>query len=569
MKTGFSSTVFCLLLLWFATGSRRPADAQETTRSRGAVARVPVRVTASSGSSIYLDQGRAAGLRPGDEVVLRSPSLGMVHAVVQSVSSRSARCVVASGRRRIDIGTQGEVLIPRDRVAPETNAARLRAVPEHPQWTRPPENWDASQPLLAPAHSREPRERPTELHGRVFASYLHTWNRHASHDQYSLGRVGGSVWMENPFGQGGGLRVDGELNRRGVLLEDFFRDFHGPARIDRISYYWGGDTDRSWRWEVGRFISDGFPELGVVDGTEVSYRLAAGHSVGVNIGFLPEPFPSLVLGPDFHTSAYFLWVGGPDECVTCGVAYQKTWHRATPDRDLIIIRGDYNPSSVFSVHAAVWTDFYDHHDTLKNTFAEVTQALFQPLLRITPGSGLGLHMSYVRWPQLQRRDYLPLVQQQIIQDHVLRYGLFAWQELGMRVRLDGRVDQWRDQSRDEGTSWEARILLTDWVIPQGEIAVTVFGADGLYAWGPGGSIRFGRRFDWWYGSVAYDIADYALATTGVGLPTTSASGIVQQAIRLNFDFEVGTRTTISVFSDYRYGPGLSAFQGGIYLQKRL
>lgn len=533
--------------------------------------RVEVRVTGVSGGSIYLDRGHVSGLQPGDKVRLFPPADGIVEATVQSVSSNSSRCMILSVSGRIEIGTRGEVFVPARRLEPEVRepSAPRENVPEHPPWTHPPENWDKSQPLLAPAYSRSPDERERQIHGRLFAQYLHTWNRHYAHNEYSLGRVGASLWMENPFGRGGGLHFDGELHRRGIFLSDGFDEVDVPGRLDRFSYYWGGTDEQPLRVEIGRFLSHEFPEFGFVDGTELVYRTASGHRIGVSVGMLSEPFPNLLTGKDLHVAAFYRWVSDPDETLSTALGFQKTWHTGTPDRDLLIWTADYDPNEHLSVHSTVWADLYDSHDTLKSSTIEITEAVVQPIVRIDPGHGVGAHVSYVRWPQLFYREFSPFVLRQISSDHVLRYGLFTWQALGPHIQLDGRVDQWHDQSGETGTTWEGRVALRDWFIQDGELALAVFGTDGVFSSGPGARISVNHWFPWCFASLSYEFADYGLdRQVGEIHFGNDTKGILQQAIRADLDFTLSSDRSVSVFADYRFGQSQNAIQAGMFFQQR-
>jgi hypothetical protein len=285
-------------------------DFQEDRPHPGAIERVQARVTATSGSSVYLNLGRNAGLQPGDEVTFFPANDGIVNGTVQSVSGSSVRCTVLSSLQNIDIGTRAEVLIPADRLSPDAEGKPTTRpnLPEHPPWSATPENWDLNQPLLAPAHARTANERDVLLHGRLFASYMHTLNQFDAQNQYSLGRIGASMWMENPFGRGGGLHLDSEFNRRGVFLADDLDGINGPGRLDRLSYHWGGTEEQPLRLEMGRFLSYEVPEFGVLDGTELVYRTASGHRFGASVGLLPEPFPNLSVIDDLHFWVLFRFV---------------------------------------------------------------------------------------------------------------------------------------------------------------------------------------------------------------------------------------------------------------------
>lgn len=538
---------------------------------------IDVLVTASSVGSFYLDKGRAAGIHPGDEVALYPADVGIVNATVQSVSKNSSRCTILSGPRRINVGTRGHVYSRTTNPSESDSQGKIPTppntrteTPEHPVWEHPHEDWEQDQPLLAPAFSREIQERESELHGRVFSSYLHTWNDNSSSNQYSLGRVGASLWMDNPFRSGGGFRADGEFNRRGVFLADQGDDITGPGRLDRFSYHWGGTPGRPLRMEFGRFLSAEFPEFGVVDGTEVLYHAGIRHRFGASVGLLPEPFPNLAISNDLHVAVFYRWVSDEEETLSTAVGFQKTWHKATPDRDLIVWSGDYDPNQFVSIHGSIWCDFYDAHDTLKSTDFEITQAIFQPLLRIGIDRGVGAHVSFVRWPQLLRRDFSPFVQQQIAGDRVVRTGVYSWKDLGQWIRLNGRVDYWRDQDHQSGTNCETRFACRDFLVNDSETSLSLFYADGAFTSGPGLRVSFLRRLPWCYASCSYDTASYRIGNqtspTGLGL---TPDRLRQQSIQANLDFSISQDKSVNVFTDYRFGRNQNAFQTGLFFQKRL
>lgn len=407
-----------LLLPLVLVGFFCPPDVQAQI-ARETVARtidrIEVRVTASSGGSVFLDQGRAAGIEPGDEVLLYSPGAGMVKGTIQAVSTSNSRCAVAFQAAPIDIGTRGEVLVPRDRRrTPDEDVSGTRReaaggqVPEHPPWTHPPEQWDQEMPLLAPAFSRKASERERQIHGRLFADYSHTWNLKDPQHQYSLGQAGTSLWIENPLGRGGRFHLDGELNRRDLLLDDGDGEVDQPGRIDRFSYQWGGGQDQPFRVELGRFLQSEIPELGVLDGAEFVYRTESANRIGVSLGAMPEPFPDLKTGDDLQAAVFYRFISGEEENFSAAAAYQKTWHRGKSDRDLVIGTVDYHsPGGVLSLHQSVWGDFYGPSDNLKSRSFEFTQAETSGLLRLHPSRGLGVHFSRIRWPQLLRTEFLP------------------------------------------------------------------------------------------------------------------------------------------------------------------
>lgn len=546
-------------------GLRGEAAGQTVART---VDRIEVRVTASSGGSVFLDQGRAAGIQPGDEVLLYAPGAGMVRGTIQDVSTNHSRCVVAYQAMSVDIGTRGEVLVPADRRwRPDREGsgpppeATGRPVPEHPPWTHPPEQWDWETPLLAPAFSREASERERQMHGRVFADYSHTWNMRDPQDQYSLGRIGTSLWIENPLRRGGRFHLDGELNRRDLFLDDAAGEVDQPGRIDRFSYQWGGDRDQPFRVEFGRFLQSEIPELGVLDGAEFVYRTESADRIGVSLGAMPEPFPDLRTGDDLQAALFYRFVSGEEENFSAAVAYQKTWHRGKSDRDLVVGTLDYfSPGGMLSLHQSVWGDFYDSSDNLKTRSFEITQAETSGIIRLNPGRGIGVHFSQLRWPQLLRNEHLPSFDDQTRNDWVRRYGLSAWQEWGETVRLDGRVDHWQDQDLREGTTWDLRLALRDLLYERGEVALSIYDTDGAFTSGLGGRIGLNRYFSRGFVAVAYDVGGYRF--------TAKPGDAMQHGFHATLDYDLSSTTSASLSTDYWLGEKQNSFGLGLFLQKR-
>ena len=399
------------------------------------------------------------------------------------------------------------------------------------------------------------------IHGRLYMQYLHTLNRNDADNQYSLGRTGTSLWFENPFQRGGTLHLQGEFTRRGVFLEGSEDLFSDPGRLDRFSYVLGDSDDRPWRLEAGRFIPQDVPEYGIVDGAEVRHQITPRIRVGVSTGLLPEPFPNLRITDDLHIGTYCRWVADEAETLSTVIAYQKTWFQGTPDRDLTIWSVSYVPGPRFSVYGTVWGDFYDARDDLKSVPFEISQAVIQPILRIDSSRGLGVNISYVRWPQLLRLDYVPFLPSEVRKDWTFRCGFFGWQEIGERLRLDGRVGMWDDQSPSHGTTWEGRVTWRDVVGSHSDVALAVYGSDGLYSRGPGGRVAVSRQLPWCYAMAAYDMADYTLIGDGFNK--------IQQSAGLTLDFALPKEQSISIFGTFRFGPHQDALESGVYYQKRL
>ncbi len=544
-------------------------------RSVGAIRKIEVRVTASSGGSLFLDQGREAGIQPGDEVLLYPPGEGIVSGTIQTVSRNHSRCAVVFGASSVDIGTRGEVLVPEKRrqlmEMGESDSQKRTSpqVPAHPPWTRPPDKWDQGMPLLAPAYAQEPSERRPRVYGRMFGQYLHTWNFSRSHNQYSLGRIGTDLRIENPFRHGGGLHLDGEFSRRDLLLGGRGNWIDSPGRIDRLSYYWGRGEDDPFRVQFGRFLQHEIPELGILDGAELICRTESGNRIGVSLGAMPEPFPDLKTGDDLQIAVFYRFVFDEEENLSAAVACQKTWHRGNPDRDLVVATLDYSSTDgKFFVHESVLGDFYGSADNLKTDSFEITEAHISGNFRPHPDRGVGIHFAQIRWPQLLRREFLPILVEQMRNDWVVRYGLSTWRELTKTIHLDGRVDHWVDQDRKAGTTWDARVALRDWLFERGEVALSLYDSNGIFTSGLGGRVSLQKHFSSRSAdqrsrvsvSVSYDVSEYD--------SLTDSGGAIQQAVRATLDYQLPSGRSASLFANHWFGARQNSLAVGLFLQKR-
>lgn len=528
--------------------------------------KIEVRVSSIAGASLYLDKGREAGLQAGDLVTIVVPGQGVVQLPIQSVSRTSSRCIVAGGNLFVDIGTRGVVMVPEERFsAPESApsetapAAPDSAPPAHPPWEAPLGEFDADDPLLAPATVRDPDALPAEIRGRLYAQYLHNLNLFYGDNQYSIGRAGLELWVDHFLSPEGGLHFDGGLWVRGFNAWENTEDLELQGWPTGLSYYWGGTEEQPLRFEVGRFFHHEFAELGLIDGTEVAYRTERGDRVGFSFGFLPDPFPYLSTGHDLAASAFYRFVSDETEELQAGIAYQKTWHDGEADRDLIIGNLGWYPSPRFSLNGSLWADIYTSDDTVKQTPIELTEGLLNAMFRVAPTWGFGGHVSYFRWPETKRKLYRPISDIYLLRNEVLRVGAQAWKELNDHLRFDVRVDQWFDQD-DEGTAWDVGMTISDWPLKQFDLIFGVYDTDGLYGSGPGGRVTLMRFFTKGFVSLGYD--------SGGFLYNPSRVQFQQQAVHAALNLTLTPRTSFSLTGDYRFGNYQEALSGGLYWQMR-
>lgn len=458
--------------------------AAQTTRT------VQVQVTAVAGRDVFLDHGRDAGLQPGMRVRLLPAGAPGLVATVRAVSSRSASAEVAPGLPLPVAGTYGEVEVTDEPTRQEPDAPTLanrgRAAPDHPPWTRQEPARQGDTPLLAPAFGQPASARPMTWRGRVVGQL--DWTRDdagARSSDYLLARLGVDTDVRNAFGDGGLLRVAGDIERRGTDLLDDGSHSDDRARIERLSYRRGDEDYSGWRGEVGRFVSEYVPEFGLIDGVEGVVRLTNGVDLGAGFGALPLPFPARTAGEDVGAHLFAQVRGDGDRPWTALAALQKTWHQGAPDRDQLFGRAQLQPSQDLWLWTSARVDVYGSSDTRKSSDVEVTEAWAQ--LRWQPQKrryGAALMASHYRWPDLKRREFATLPDDLVAHGHLERLGASAWTDLSDRLRLDGRVDLFFDRD-STGTAGEVRLDVDRVLEAKTTASVAVFYSDGSYLSGPG------------------------------------------------------------------------------------
>jgi hypothetical protein len=523
--------------------------------------RVEVRVVASSGGSLYLDKGSADRLEAGDRVIFYPLGGGAVEATLHSVSRSGSRCQPAADAPAVDLGTRGEVFVPKERGRPRDPAPSVPPrAPEHPPWAHPPLAWDEKMPLLGTASRSAPDERPIAARGRAYTQYLTTQNRQGGvENTYALARAGAYVEMDNLLGDGGLFRAQGEVYRRDSDLaagEDVTVE---RGRLDRLSYIWGDHEGEPWRLELGRFFQNAFPELGLLDGAEGRLRTTH-HRVGLSAGELPDRLHGLRWSDDLQASASYEFSVNAREDLVAGVAYQATWHEGDRDRDLLLGKVYGTPLESVTVYAAVWLDYYGAHDDFKSPGFEVTEAHAQAVWRFAPGQGLGVHALRVRTPQILRDEFDLLIAPIILENHVQRFGLTSWHALGTHLHADTRLDRWKDQNGDEGVTGELRLALRNLALDPGEIAAAVYRVDGVFTEGSGVRFSATRHFDALSVSVTYDVGRYTFAE--------DPEERLEQSVHATVDVALGAAWTLSAFANAGFGDEQDYTSVGLYLQKR-
>ena len=520
-----------------------------------------VGVTSVSGRSVYIDAGRDAGIEPGAILVLLIDG-ARVEATILDVSSNNARAELPPDVGVPVVGDRGEILV----IFPEPEASEEPAdekpqTPEHPPWQRSVEPREDDTPLLAPAFSRPPEERPTEVSGRIYSllSYSHDSGGSRGSD-YTFARLGATVEVTNPFKRAGRLLFSGDIDYRGADLTD--RDqTDTDIRLDRLSYAIGGHEFSSYRLELGRFTSVYAPELGLVDGVEGAVLLENNWAIGAGVGLYPAPFPERDEGDDYGFHLFADYHSPKEPYLDATVAFQQTWHTEAPDRSLLLARANYRPTDQWWLYGLVLADIFAPNDTVETSDIDATQVILQA--RYTPDRNKGGYVSYVRttYPELRRRDFASLPDELIRDGHVDRITLNGWKRITDDVRLSARANYWIDQDND-GLGGELSADWNDVWRDTSALYAAVYYAGATFNDGVGLRLQARDRFDDFYVSGGYDVFRY----TAKGLATGDETS-TRHTLRSDVSWSRG-RWHYSVNASYNLGDAESAINLGLFMEYR-
>lgn len=543
----------CLALLMCAGWT--PAQEQRSVD-------LPARVLSVTESLVELDRGSLDGVEPGDWVRLQPLIGGEVSAQVERVEEHSCwiRLKRAAADSGIEAGVACEIKITTE-VSKDDKPAGSGFGPgvptTAPQWKRPQGEWDMQRPLLA-EDPLQPDERDSMWSGRFYSAFHSSQENENDGSTSTFARAGLDLRGDNPFGIGGRLRLSLDLDHRSYSSDSGADDSNFHGRVDRLSYAHGGDRFHPLRWEVGRFVSDLFPEFGVIDGAELRYRLPSGLLVGGSLGFQPEPSADYETGEDLQLAAYFQSVHGEQRSVRWGGGVQKTWHDGEADRDLMILKFDYVPDTQFRFHSSAWIDFYDSKDSGKSDGAELTTAQARAYWR---KDDYGASVGYRQWryPQLLRYQAGSFTNTELLNENTSRTDLRLWGDWTSSLRLSGRLDHWQSDD-DSGGGIELRMDWYDWLGPEFDTSVQLYSRQGSYI------DATGIRLDQFLG-----LDSGGLRATWESSRYTPSDGdgedLLEHDLRLSWDYWSNDGWSLNLDGGIRFGDHLNNPYLGMYLQR--
>jgi hypothetical protein len=514
---------------------------------------IAVQVTESSGESVFLDQGRDSGISIGNRVLLYSRTHGILAGSIRAVSAKSSNCRLDAGALAVEVGTRGEVFVPkRPPAGLPPPAPELPSRPEHPPWTHAPQDWNSDSPLLMPAFARQAGERPAEVTGFSFIRGSYSTNQFGTGNEYLLGEAGADLTLRNAVPGQGVIRLRAEYFYQAARIDGAPDTRDGDPRVDWFSCVWGDLRKEDLRTEVGRFLQHEFAELGLLDGAEGAIKVGSRWHVGASVGAMPDYRRRVEVTGDYQGAVFGKFLSGPHEEFSVGVAFQKTLHNGAWDRDLLVAVAEFIPSASFSARASAWVDYYTGTELVKSQGFELTEAHAYASYRFDPDNNAGLFFTRNRRPDVLRDELAPQGQQptpevaeMLRQNLSLYYGAYSWHRLSKQLVGDTRVSAWSDQTHRTGVSGEGHVGLQDWVFDKGEVGLTGFYTDGIYTRGPGARLSV-SHFAAPVSILAwYEAAWYENTTTGLRA--------LQQSIHLSVDSSVSETWSLSVSADYRFG----------------
>ncbi len=532
-----------------------PLMAQDDKVQDDSLVRMSLRVSSTGPDSrISVDRGQRERLKVGDRVLLYPRNGRTYRGTVIQVGDRMAVVELQDVNFVPPVGTRGEVLVPKSRLperkpvpapivpdatkpkpdpkqSPEQPKAESeqKAAPEHQPWQNKDENYAKGKPLLAGDRAVRPENRDPRLTGRVYS--IGDLTRTRGNDfENSLLRAGTELEYENPFGRGGGIKLDTEFN-----LKTEAGDKRGVDLLPReLSYYWGGTRFSDTRWELGRFLQHGIPEFGIVDGLEWTRRRSNHHRYGFSFGLQPELNEDFDTGEDLALAGYYLWNDSEQEDFTVSTGFMKTLHNGKADRDLLINKIDYYNPDGWDFHGTMWTDFYYGSDDFK-PFLEVTTAVVSTGRRWLDGSGVNLSYYHEAFPEVRRNEFVSALNpNELFGNHQDRVRLAWWEYQDDGDRLHADLTGWADDGATGG-AFELGLDMRDFIFDRSRTDVTPFISEGQFATVIGARLIFTSFVDNGYWNLFYEVANHHQKHFPQG-----QDDVVQHRARLDRTYHLGS-----------------------------
>lgn len=256
-----TAATIALLLLSLA-----PAAGQEA-----AAGSAKSRVTYVTGSSIYVDAGRDAGLVEGDRLEVVRDGRTVAILVVVYLSSQRVSCALAEGSAEVQVGDI--VLLPArlTELAPESAPATASAATVAP----------------VPTAERSARRAQRPLRGRVGLRYLWVSDRSGSGSGFSQPALDLRLDGTDLAGGRFDLAVDVRSRMTYRTRVDGLSESESRTRAYRLAAAWHDPASRM-RLSIGRQFSPSLASVSIFDGVLLELDRERWHA-GVFGGTQPDP----------------------------------------------------------------------------------------------------------------------------------------------------------------------------------------------------------------------------------------------------------------------------------------
>lgn len=534
--------------------------AQETQAP--ALDRVSLRLTAvRADGRVQVDRGTRDRVMVGDRVVMFPLDGRTRMGSVVEVDERTAIVELDGTGGALPAGTKGEVLVPRQRARPGQQQPGIAPGQPQPQQPEPvqqdPEMWRPGMALLAGAKPIQSDERSTTIAGRAY--FIGDFTRTLGNNVNSFLRTGTDLTVDNPGGEGGALRFHGEYNQS---LETSYNN-GADLRLFDLSYTLGGTRWTPLRFQAGRFLQSAMPELGLLDGIEVSYRTEGGDRYGGSFGWMPLLDDDMKSFEDMQIAAYYIWTQDVSERLTWGFAVQKSWHQGKQDRDLAVIKTRCVPPEGWEYGGTLWIDFYNHaQDNLKSETVAITRANAYTTRSWKNVGGALFTFNHEEYPELRRQEFWQtLLQAQISSAHHEVLSAQGWLLNDDGGRWHGRITGWGDEQKFGGSA-EVGVEVRGLLMPGARADLTGFISQGLDSTLYGIRANYGRTT----ASGRWD-AFYELSTANFAGFPPDRSDILQHRLAGSYTDDLGFRWNLTLYGGYSVWEGESTATAGVYLQK--
>ncbi|MEZ6035948.1 MAG: hypothetical protein R3F29_00615 [Planctomycetota bacterium] len=530
-------------------------------------------VSGRPGGQCVVDLGARNQLAVDDHVLLEPRNAAALSGRVVQVEERTALVQLLDPTAAPPIGTRGHALLPKARLRPVKPVAPTPDGPpagEQQPGERPVDEWQPGDPLLGRRGAeRPPRpwERPRTVHGRLYsaANLTHTLG---SFDQsffdagidMSVDNLGG----DERLGAGTDSWTSGTLRFHGAY--NYSTEFSGVAgddlRLFDLSYEHGGNRFDPLHWRVGRFLPRDLAEFGLLDGAQLGYRTEGGDRFGMSLGYLPELDDDMNSFADLQVAFYYLWNQDVGERVSYGIAYQRTWHRGSQDRDVFVLKARWLPLDDWNVSATAWVDVYDGRDARKSEPFEVTRANLFAVRRWQGTGGLELFYDHESYPDTVRVETPQTLLPATLADaHVDRVSGRGWLQSEHGTQWFTRVTGWSDEERDGGAV-ELGVDGRDWLVAGTRSALAFYAMQALSSSTTGARLELGGALAGGRLDVLYEIG--LVHFEGFG---AARNDLLQHRLGGLWNAGLGGGWDASLSADATLWDRELSFAIGIYLQR--